>query len=194
MNEREVKIYKQYRDIVSYFITELEVRDTEYPIEIFNEIRATFTHLSRYKLDNKEADLISAERHIKRAILDGFKYMCVSYAEELHSFRQRYKNVQLSLADNGKFLPKLDALEHEAEKIYINAKREEIKGVISEDELYKLFENSYNIYAEVSNFLRNSNSAIGFACSQAKKSKWFNIISLSIGVLGVLVGIIGIIL
>ena len=45
---RIFNIFKQYQDIVSPFIAELEVRDTEYPIEIFNEIRSTFTHLSRY--------------------------------------------------------------------------------------------------------------------------------------------------
>ena len=48
--EREINIYKQYQDIIAPFIAELEVRDTEYPIEIFNEVRSIFTHLSRYKI------------------------------------------------------------------------------------------------------------------------------------------------
>lgn len=36
--EREKQIYEQYETVIAYFIAELEVRDTEYPIEVFNEI------------------------------------------------------------------------------------------------------------------------------------------------------------
>lgn len=89
---------------IAPFITELEVRDTEYPIEIFNEVRSIFTHLSRYKIQKQAKDLISTESHVKRAILDCFKYMCVSMAEEINDFRNSYKKVDLKLADNGKFL------------------------------------------------------------------------------------------
>ena len=50
LEEREELIYRQYQDIIAPFIVELEVRDKEYPIEIFNEIRSIFTHLLRYKI------------------------------------------------------------------------------------------------------------------------------------------------
>ena len=134
--EREKHIYEQYETVIAYFIAELEVRDNEYPIEVFNEIRATFTHLSRYKLNNSVADLISAERHIKRAILDCFKYMCISFAEEVKEFRESYRKVDLKIADNGKFLPELDRLENEAKETYINAKKKEIEGMLPEDYMY----------------------------------------------------------
>ena len=142
--EREKQIYEQYETVIAYFIAELEVRDTEYPIEVFNEIRSMFTHLSRYKLGNSEKDLLSAERHVKRAILDCFKYMCVSFAEEIKGFRESYRSVDLKIADNGKFLPELDRLENEAKSAYINAKKKEIKGELPEEELYSLFEDAYN--------------------------------------------------
>lgn len=103
MIEKETGIYQQYRDVIAPFIAELEVRDTEYPIEIFNEIRAIFTHLTRYKLSESESELISAERHVKRAILDCFKYMCISMAEEMQMFRHDYRRVDLKFANNGIF-------------------------------------------------------------------------------------------
>ena len=52
--EREKDIYDQYQSVIAYFIAELEVRDAEYPIEIFNEIRAIFTHLARYRLQDRD--------------------------------------------------------------------------------------------------------------------------------------------
>ena len=99
--DRELEIYRQYQNVIAPFIVDLEVRDGEYPIEIFNEIRATFTHISRYKVQNSTDDLISAERHIKRATLDCYKYLCVSHAEEIKAFRYNYRSVDLHLADNG---------------------------------------------------------------------------------------------
>lgn len=50
----ENEIYEQYQNLILPYIMELEVRDGEYPVEILNEIRAIFTHLSRYKLQNEQ--------------------------------------------------------------------------------------------------------------------------------------------
>lgn len=189
--EREKHIYEQYENVIAYFIAELEVRDTEYPIEVFNEIRSTFTHLSRYKLNDSESDLLSAERHVKRATLDCFKYMCISFAEEVNKFREAYKKVDLKIADNGKFLPRLDKLENEARNVYIDAKKKEIKGLVSEDELYEKFEDAYNNYHAVSDFLEESNEAILFASSHSKQSNVINIVSIVVSIGSIIFGIIG---
>lgn len=116
IQDRENEIYRKYQDIIAPYIIELEVRDSEFPIEILNEIRAIFTHLSRYKIQNSEEDLSAAEGHLKRAMLDCYKYLCISIAISLHQFREQYKDVDLHLVDNGEFLPKLDQLERNAQK------------------------------------------------------------------------------
>lgn len=54
------------------------------------------------KLQEQEKDLSSAENHVKRAILDCFKYMCISMAEKINRFCTLYRKVDLNLADNGK--------------------------------------------------------------------------------------------
>lgn len=190
---RERKIYEQYQNIIAPFIVELEVRDTEYPIEIFNEIRAIFTHLSRYKLQNSISDLNAAESHVKRAILDCFKYICISIKEKLIRFRHEYRNVDLKLADNGNFLPKLNQLENIAEKSYIKAKREEIKRVSTEN-LYLLYEQAYNCYSELDKFLDDSSEAILFASSHSKNSNKLTVISCFIGVVGIVSTIITIVM
>lgn len=92
-NNIEEKIYLQYQNIIAPFIAELEVRDNEYPIEIFNEIRSVFTHLSRYKLQKSDKNLSAAESHSKRAILDCYKYLCISMEEKVCKFRNEYKNI-----------------------------------------------------------------------------------------------------
>lgn len=189
--EREKQIYEQYETVIAYFIAELEVRDTEYPIEVFNEIRSTFTHLSRYKLNDSVQDLESAERHVKRATLDCFKYMCISFAEEIKNFRVAYRKVDLKIADNGNFLPALDRLENEAKSAYINAKKQEIKGKIPEEELYRMFEAAYNKYHALVNFLAESNEAILFASSHSKRSNAINIVSIIVTIVSIILAVIG---
>lgn len=188
--EREKEIYNQYQSVIAYFIAELEVRDTEYPIEIFNEIRATFTHLSRYKLQKSTKDLISAERHIKRATLDCFKYMCVSIKEELRIFREEYKKVDLSVAENGRFLVELNKLEEEANSLYIKAKRAEIKGEISEDKLYAMFEEAYNKHQELTQYLAQSREAILFASNHTRNRDITTKVSIAVTIISIIIAIV----
>lgn len=188
--KREKDIYDQYQSVISYFLTELEVRDIEYPIEIFNEIRATFTHLSRYKLQDSEDDLFAAERHVKRAILDCFKYMCISIKEEIRTFRETYKKVDLSVADNGKFLVELNRLEKEADAQYIMAKKAEIKDELPEEELYQIFEKAYNKHQELAEFLGNSSEAILFASNHTKKRDIVTRVSIVVTAISIVTAVI----
>lgn len=186
----EEKIYLQYQDIIMPFIAELEVRDNEYPIEIFNEIRSVFTHLSRYKLQKSEKDISAAENHSKRAILDCYKYLCISIEEKVCGFRSEYKGVDLGLANNGKFLPELNKLELKAKNAFKIAKEKEVKNEIDEDERYKLFETAYNYYSEMDKFLDDSQEAILFASIHTRRSNRITIISCIVTVISIIVAII----
>lgn len=189
LEEREELIYRQYQEIVAPFIVELEVRDKEYPIEIFNEIRSIFTHLSRYKIQGSESDVMSAENHTKRAILDCFKYLCISIAERIDMFRQDYRKVDLKLANNGEFLPKLDKLQDKARKAYVTAKKAEIEKK-GDGELYELYELAYNSYSELDKFLDDSQETILFASTHSKKSEVLNIVSCTITIISIIITII----
>lgn len=189
-NNIEEKIYWQYQNIIAPFIAELEVRDTEYPIEIFNEIRSVFTHLSRYKLQKSDKDISAAESHSKRAILDCYKYLCISMEEKVYEFRSEYKDIDLGLADNGKFLPELNRLELKAKKAFKLAKETEVKNEIDEDEKYKLFESAYNEFSEMDKFFDDSQEAILFASTHSKRSNRITIISCVITVISIIVALV----
>lgn len=87
----------------------MEANDAEFPIEILNEIRAIFTHFSRIYDESVSDEEISseikkAEGHLNRAILDCYKYNCVSLYDFYNQFRKEYKFADLSCIDNGDFL------------------------------------------------------------------------------------------
>lgn len=188
IEKMEAEIYEQYQNVIAPYIAELEVRDGEYPIEILNEIRSIFTHLSRCKLQNNLDEIESANRHVKRAILDCYKYICISIAQTIFEFRQEYIKVDLTLADNGKFLVKLNDLELIAKNAFEEAKKSEIKQESTETK-YKLYEKAYNAYNEVEKFIEDSNEAILFASSHSKKSNRITIISCIITVISIIVTI-----
>ena len=189
--DRELEIYRQYQNVIAPFIVDLEVRDGEYPIEIFNEIRATFTHISRYKVQNSTDDLISAERHIKRATLDCYKYLCVSHAEEIKAFRYNYRSVDLHLADNGRFLNTLDSLEKQAKASYIDAKKAEVSRELSDERIYSMFENAYNKHCDMLSYLHESEESIRFASTQTRKRNFWTVFSVIITVISIVVALIG---
>lgn len=186
---REKEIYKKYQDIIAPYIIELEVRDSEFPIEIFNEIRSIFTHLSRYKIQDSEDDLSAAEGHLKRAILDCYKYLCISIAMSLHQFRQEYKDVDLHLVDNGEFLPKLDRLEREAQEAFAEAKKTEIaKG--DDDKQKLLYENAYNAYHAAEEHLKASQDGILFASIHTKKADKINTTAIVVTVISIIISVV----
>jgi hypothetical protein len=190
----EKEIYEQYLQGIAPLLVTLEVLDTEYPVEIFNEIRSTFTHIARYHTKNDQNELLSAKSHVKRATLDCYKYFCVSIMEKISAFREKYNGVNLALADNGNFLPNLDRLESEAKQAYMKAKSAEPNMDVTIDELYCLFENAYLAHDKLNKFLEDSTQAILFAITNSKRNASINRISLIVGVAGLLVGIISVVI
>ncbi len=118
INERINILFDTYKNVVSPFIVQFEVMDSEFPTEILNEIRAIMTHLAKMNLTDSddviEDNITKAERHIKRAVLDGFKYGCLSFDDQYTAFKTNYKDTDLSLVDNGKFIVNVSKMRKQA--------------------------------------------------------------------------------
>ena len=80
MNEEKIRVlYSDYNTVIKPLIAEIEARIEQFPLPLFNEIRALHDHIARCYLDEiKEEqitqEIIKAERHIVRIILDCYKY------------------------------------------------------------------------------------------------------------------------
>jgi hypothetical protein len=202
LEKRVNEIYKQYIEVICPYVIEIELLDNEFPVEILNEIRAIFTHLSKYYLSNeiatKEINLLKAEGHIKRSRLDCYKYICVAYDDNYKEFERRYKNTNLSFVDNGDFLPKL----LESRKKAINLMKEARKSdslINSENEIvnneaFIKYEEAFIAYSVVYNQINSSFKKLE---NLRKKAVFKDVISVGgwiIGLIGIAVSIISIIL
>jgi hypothetical protein len=197
-DERIREIYKTYLEVICPFIILSETLGNKFPVEILNEIRAIFTHLSKYNLSDvpliKESNLLKAEGHIKRSILDCYKYICMTYEDDYARFDKRYKNTDLSFVDNGEFLPKLLKLRKNAVQLIITAKKTDLSvnsdDEVNTDEAYEKYEKAYNAYSSVYNLINDSYEKFE---NLKRKAVTKNIISIAIGIIGLVIGILGII-
>lgn len=188
-NARIVDIYEAYVNTISPFILQLETLDGEFPVEILNEIRAIFTHISRSSLaENPEVyddNIVKAERHVKRAILDCHKYVCVAYDEHYKRFDRLYKSVDLSVVDNGDFLVNLCQKRKLAVQLLQSAKRIELNGE-DDSKIYAAYADAYNAYSDVYNLIESSYGKLERVKRRAIRRDVISAISFIFGIVGVI--------
>lgn len=87
----------EYGNILAPKIVEYEVEQCMFPVEILNEIRSIYAHLYRASVSDTDENVVGnvtkARSHSKRAILDCYKYLCVTYDQRYHEFFKKYNYV-----------------------------------------------------------------------------------------------------
>lgn len=155
---REIYIY--YRDVIRPFVAFLELFDAEFPVEILNEIRAIFQHIARCYYSEKntstnddiDKNLRKANSHINRALLDCFKYSCLTLYDEYKSFVHLYRHVDLSSLDNGEFLKNLHCYKEAAKKA--DRKARSLEGETGdEDAVFEEYEAAFNASVVLHNYI-----------------------------------------
>lgn len=153
-------IYVCYRSLIRPYIAALELLDKEFPVEILNEIRAIFQHFARcYNIDSQEdADAViatnteKAKSHLKRALLDCYKYSCLSLYDECISFEKMYRFADLSTLDDGKFLSEKYRLKERA--IELDREARILEGDYgATDVVYEKYESAFNASVELHKYI-----------------------------------------
>lgn len=153
------EIYSTYLDTIKQLLITVEVATGQFPVSILNEIRAIFTHLARANRDqftnieSAEDNCIKAYRHVKRAILDCYKILCIEYDAQSCSFDEEYEEVNLGLVDNGSFYPRYLGLQQEARDAFIRAKSLESEGIAEEDEIFDSYKRAYAKYDDLHDYI-----------------------------------------
>lgn len=154
------EIFSLYINLINPLIIQYEILAEEFPIEIQNEIRSIFTHLSRCTIKTKEhainLNLSKAKSHTKRAVLDCYKFNCLAYSDFYNNFMQYYQSVGLSLIDNGKFLPEVTKKFFKAQDLMVEAKKYESTHTASTDELYIKYRDAFLAYNQVYELIKDT--------------------------------------
>lgn len=202
------KIFEQYQEVIRPMMSALEVEDGFYPIEILNEIRAIVNHYSKILIIDRKEDYPNAsavideeikktKAHIKRAILDVFKYSCLSESNNYMRFHEQTKNVDLSEIDNGEFIVKLTQLYKAAKDSLINAKKMEHSIENSSDEelnsIYDAFQDAYIKYSELRKHIDTAMDKVEYVKHKQTSKQRKNDIFGYFGILGCIVSVVALI-
>lgn len=152
---RIIALYKEYNMVIKPLIAELEARTEQFPLPLFNEIRALHDHIARcyserISSNQVDSEIHKAERHVTRIMLDCYKCLNLSLHDEVLLFERQMKNVDLTVLQNGTFYPKYKTLRTKATKMVRKAKSLESLDTQSALDTYQ---NSYNLYCDLENVI-----------------------------------------
>ena len=152
---RIIALYKEYNMVIKPLLAEIEARTEQFPLPLFNEIRALHDHIARcyserISSNQVDSEIHKAERHVTRIMLDCYKCLNLSLHDEVLLFERQTKNVDLTVLQNGTFYPKYKTLRTKATKMVRKAKSLESLDTQSALDTYQ---NSYNLYCDLENVI-----------------------------------------
>lgn len=194
MDKRIVGLYKDYNNVIKPLIAEVEARTEQFPLPLFNEIRALHDHISRCYSegatnDSIEEDVVKAQRHSLRIMLDCYKYLNLTLHDEVTLFERETKHIDLTVLQNGTFYPKYKEMRSNAIKLVRKAKTEEPLDSVKALDTYQL---SYNAYTEIETLIDSVYTDVHWARVRFSVRRGINILLWLLS--AVLSGIISILL
>lgn len=146
-------------------MADVESRYEEHPASLFNEIRHYNAHIATCYLPDAtkeiiEGNLTEAELHLKRAILDCFKFLNVYYYESSKKNERTWKHFDVTSIDNGEFYISYKKIKRSAVMAVRQAKKNE---TAYKEKALALFQEAYNQYSELDNLIYRNLSNIAWA-------------------------------
>lgn len=166
-------LYRKYSEELKPWLAAVEAKYHKFPAPLLNELRAFIDHVSRCYLNDAsdasiEKNIDRASGHLERSIFDCIKHLVLWYHDEYTDFASRTKNIDLSVIDNGAFYVKVRTLSSRAEGFVRNAKILEKK---EHDESYKIFQDAFNAYFELSELINTNLPNIDWARKRGNLKK-----------------------
>jgi hypothetical protein len=164
-------LYRKYSEEFKPWLAAVESKYQEFPATLLNEIRAYVDHISRCYVNGSpdaqiEKNIDRASGHLDRGIYDCIKYLVVWYFEDTNKFEAQTKNVDLTIIENGAFYVNYRSLRKEAESLVRKAK---VIEKINHDESYRLFQDGFNTYCQLSEMIYANLPNINWARKRGNK-------------------------
>ncbi|MCM1297389.1 MAG: hypothetical protein NC311_17770 [Muribaculaceae bacterium] len=147
IKEKMENIYSVYLNKINPMIVEYEVLENNFPISVFNEIRAIFIHLAKATFSEakeKRKEIDKAERHIERLLRDCYKYNCVALEKK---YCEYVKRMDLMDVDITPYI----IMHEDAIKYLFDARV--LEGAVHfeerEKEIYNNYSKAYTIYKQL---------------------------------------------
>jgi len=185
-------VLRMYIEDINPLIVRYEIGQGEFPTEVLNEIRAIYGHLVRATMaetpDQVVGNINKMRSHSKRALLDCFKCNALMCADNYKGFMSKYKDIDLTYLEDGKFLREVDSLYDRAVESLQKAKISETSN-IPEDELFSSYLEAYQQFEFLDERIKSMEKSAEYLAHKASKRDKGARISLLVGVAGFLLGL-----
>ena len=154
-NVRITALYQEYNTVIKPLIAEVEARTEQFPLPLFNEIRALHDHIARCYSDNIssqqiDSEIHKAERHVIRIMLDCYKCLNLSLHDAVLLFERQTKHIDLTVLQNGTFYTKYKSLRTKAIQTVRKAKSLE---ALDSYAALDTFQEAFNVYCDLENII-----------------------------------------
>ena len=144
-------LYRDYNVVIKPLIAEVEARIEQFPLPLFNEIRALHDHIARCYSDGITPEQIwieteKAQRHVVRIILDCYKCLNLTLHDSIILFERQTKHIDLTVLKDGTFYPAYKSMYVRAVQAVRKAKSLES---VDTDAALDAYQESYNLYTEL---------------------------------------------
>ena len=151
------ELYRDYNVVIKPLIAEVEARIEQFPLPLFNEIRALHDHIARCYSDEITSEQIlveigKAERHVIRIMLDCYKCLNLSLHDSLLLFERQTKHIDLTVLKDGTFYPAYKSMRVRAIQTVRKAKSLE---TVDTNAALDAYQESYNLYTELEVLIEN---------------------------------------
>lgn len=168
------ELYHVYLNELKPLIATIEGKYEIFPEGILNEIRALYDHTARLSILEMNYDVFLEEynratRHIHRAKLDCFKFLCTMGERNNDQFKNNYINVRLGEVNSGKFLPEYEKLKKIAINKTLEAKMQEKTITNNEKNVSFLYQEAILAYEEIEKFIELNYENLAWSASNQKQ-------------------------
>lgn len=166
-------LYSQYTDSLKPLLAFVETKVMEFPGPILNELRAMNDHVSRcfstLSATECSAEIGKAKGHLTRAMLDCYKLLLVSYEDDVKTFYEQYKDVSLTVVNDGRFLPELEERHKTAQSKSREAKILESKSFPEKEKAYEAYQEAVLAFEDVMKHIEDNSAGLTNASQYARK-------------------------
>ena len=154
-NMRIIALYQSYNTVIKPLIAEVEARTEQFPLPLFNEIRALHDHIARcysdgFSAEQVDTEIHKAERHVVRIMLDCYKCLNLSLHDTVLLFERQTKHIDLTVLQNGIFYPKYKSLRTKAVQTVRKAKSLE---ALDSSAALDAYQEAFNVYCDLENII-----------------------------------------
>lgn len=184
-------LYNQYTESLKPLLAFVEAKVLEFPGPILNELRAVNDHVSRCfsTLPPHETliEIGKARGHLTRAMLDCYKLLLISYEDDVKRFYRQYRDVNLTVVNDGRFLPELKGKHKVAQTKSRGAKILESKSFPEKTKAYEAYQEAILAFEAVMKHIEDNadglTNASQYARNQVKAQIGYCVLSAIIGCL-----------